>query len=658
MTHANGRAARRPALLAISVGLLIAALLPSPAAAATGPSTSTPSYLVPTASGVEFTSLLTVGDSVPQAGGGTYRMVGLPDGLGAFDNGDGTFTVLMNHELRNTVGVTRDHGSKGAFVSRWVIDKNTLRVREGDDLIKVVYLWDAGTNSFVAGTGVNPLAALNRLCSADLPAPAAFYNPATGLGTNARIFMNGEETSDGRAFAHVATGPAAGTSWELPWTGKYAWENHVASPFAQDKTIVVGLDDSSRLFSSEGATEPSEVYVWVGNKQATGSDIDRAGLRSGMLNGMRVGTPGNYDANESTVTSGERFELVGLTDQTNNATFAPLQSESIAKTITQFRRVEDGAFDPNNPNDFYFVTTDQFGAAGFSRLWLLRFDDITDPAAGGRIEMLIDGGGVGTSNGLGTGEMFDNIAVDDLGRVILQEDVGNQAHLGKIWAYDIATRGVLELARHDANVFLSSSAHYIGTRDEEASGVIDISSILGEGTYLLDDQVHRNISATEPELVEMGQLSIMRVGATAGFGFNAADNGSAVVVLGTSGNDHLGVAQSGDAFNVEAGQASAQLSAPAAISRIIVNGYGGNDHLDVSASQSNATLVGSNGNDHLTGGAGNDWLSGGAGNDRLIGGPGADTMLGGAGNDQFGLGAGEGDTTPDFGAGNDKAKDT
>ncbi len=29
-------------------------------------------------------------------------MVGIPDGLGAFDNHDGTFTVLMNHELGNT----------------------------------------------------------------------------------------------------------------------------------------------------------------------------------------------------------------------------------------------------------------------------------------------------------------------------------------------------------------------------------------------------------------------------------------------------------------------------------------------------------------------------------------------------------------------------
>ena len=36
---------------------------------------------------------------------------GTPDGIGAFDNGDGTITVLVNHEFGTTVGLVRDHGS-------------------------------------------------------------------------------------------------------------------------------------------------------------------------------------------------------------------------------------------------------------------------------------------------------------------------------------------------------------------------------------------------------------------------------------------------------------------------------------------------------------------------------------------------------------------
>src|SRR5688572_8670756 len=82
--------------------------------------TASAPYLVPTAPGVEIKPLITVGDSVRETGSrrGTYPMVGIPDGLGAYDNGDGTFTVLMNHELRPDCGAVRDHGSKGAFVSK------------------------------------------------------------------------------------------------------------------------------------------------------------------------------------------------------------------------------------------------------------------------------------------------------------------------------------------------------------------------------------------------------------------------------------------------------------------------------------------------------------------------------------------------------------
>ena len=101
---------------------------------AQGPSSSQSPYLVRATSGIVTTSILTTGDSV-----GGYRMAGIPDGLGAFDNGDGTFTLLMNHEISSTLGVVRAHGGKGAFVSKWIIDKDTLAILHGEDLIKKVY---------------------------------------------------------------------------------------------------------------------------------------------------------------------------------------------------------------------------------------------------------------------------------------------------------------------------------------------------------------------------------------------------------------------------------------------------------------------------------------------------------------------------------------
>ena len=63
----------------------------------TGPSSSADPYIEPLADGVVVESLLTVGDSV-----GGYRMVGIPDGLGAQPNGNGTFSLYMNHEIRST----------------------------------------------------------------------------------------------------------------------------------------------------------------------------------------------------------------------------------------------------------------------------------------------------------------------------------------------------------------------------------------------------------------------------------------------------------------------------------------------------------------------------------------------------------------------------
>ena len=100
-------------------GLTIALATTSAIAQTTGPSSSQSPYVIPTAPGIGVTSILTVGDSV-----GGYAMVGIPDGLGAYDNNDGTFTVLMNHELGPAVGAVRAHGATGAFVSEWVVRKS------------------------------------------------------------------------------------------------------------------------------------------------------------------------------------------------------------------------------------------------------------------------------------------------------------------------------------------------------------------------------------------------------------------------------------------------------------------------------------------------------------------------------------------------------
>ena len=48
-------------------------------------------WIQPVTEGWTVTPLLNVGDKVGQSG---YRMVGVPDGLGVMDNGNGTLTIL------------------------------------------------------------------------------------------------------------------------------------------------------------------------------------------------------------------------------------------------------------------------------------------------------------------------------------------------------------------------------------------------------------------------------------------------------------------------------------------------------------------------------------------------------------------------------------
>ena len=59
--------------------------------------TAAPAYLVPVAAGVTTTPLLTTGDVINRTGvpAQQYRMVGIPDGLGAFKDAAGSYCQML-----------------------------------------------------------------------------------------------------------------------------------------------------------------------------------------------------------------------------------------------------------------------------------------------------------------------------------------------------------------------------------------------------------------------------------------------------------------------------------------------------------------------------------------------------------------------------------
>ena len=474
---------------------------------ATGPSTASEPYVAPSIAGVKAVSILTVGEAAANG----YRMVGIPDGLGAFVSGRNEFTLLMNHELTSAApGIVRAHGSNGAFVSRWIIDSKTLKVARGEDFTKSpndVFVWDKPSAKYVRGT-----TQWQRHCSADLAAPSAYF--ANGVGTRERLYLNGEEVTSGRGWARVVTGEHAGEAWHLPLFGGLSYENAVACPYPQRQTIVALTDDSNQSTASvaSGNAAPSQVYFYIGTKYAGRHPVDSAGLTNGRLFGLSIHRDGVLIPAESDqyglgdATSGyigaARFTLVPLADEGGQTISSNLDILSDAHGVARLQRCEDGAWDPRDgkQGDFYFVTT--ASSTANCRLWCLSFDDIGNPLAGGTVEILLRG-----DEGH---RMLDNVTIDRLGRVLMDEDPGNDNRIAKVWLYSIDTEQFLQVAAHNPVRFDPDSLQpeFI-TRDEETTGIIDAGAILGEGWFLLNVQAHK--ASADAELVEGGQLLALYV---------------------------------------------------------------------------------------------------------------------------------------------------
>jgi hypothetical protein len=116
---------------------------------------------------------------------------------------------------------------------------------------------------------------------------------------------------------------------------------------------------------------------------------------------------------------------------------------------------------------------------------------------GGTIEAVIDG-----TEGI---NMLDNMTIDNFGHILLNEDVGNSPHNGKVWQYTIASDALLKIGEHDparfGDIGVPATAPF--NVDEETSGILDVSDILGAGMFLVVDQAHY---ALPGQLVEGGQL--------------------------------------------------------------------------------------------------------------------------------------------------------
>ncbi len=505
--------------LALAAGLLAASAGTTAAATsiAMGPSSATNPYVLPVADGVAITSLLTVGDA--GAAGNGYELVGLPDGLGATLE-DGKVVLFLNHELRRGMGIVRRHGQRGAFNARFEVDQSSLAVLAGSDTVDPgVQYWDYPTGTYVTGSSIARFAdgvaqdrRFARWCSGTLSDPGLYWSESKNLGYTGQLWVGNEEEGDnGRAFGVTMDG----FTQALPRFGLFAWENAVPAANKSETTLVAGLED--------GPADGSQVSLYAGEKQAAGNPFEVAGLTNGSRFVIDAVDPAVTDDAEWRSTYGKGVPApVVLSEVSWDQTGAAQNAQAIADGLS-LNRVEDGYWDPHRPDDLYFVTTaggDTATTFPHARdgggLWRLRFQNIEKPTKGATLTLVLDG-----TESLGADEPKmnkpDNMTIDGHGNLLIQEDAGNNAHLGRIVAYRIKDGAMGVVARFDETLFGSGAPGLI-TITEESSGIIDAERVMGPGAFFFTAMAHTNAglplgtgAGTVDEFVERGQLLFMRV---------------------------------------------------------------------------------------------------------------------------------------------------
>lgn len=531
-------------------------------------SSSASSYVTSLTTDYQPLALLTVGQEVPLLEGAissfrasstaTYAFAGIPDGLGVYTQ-DAYNYVFVNHEI----GATTSSGSpilsgisstvpgqvQGSRVSLYVFDQ-AWNVIGGKNLIETAtdstgtYTLNLETGKYTSETGAT--FSFSRFCSAYL----ANYGFLDSSGEEVPFFFVPEEAdSNSRGWAVSPDGNAL----SLDGLGRYAKENIVAPsqyrPTNSALTVLLSTEDNA----------DGELYMYVGQKTAS----DRNGLNNGDLYVLRVNGAefeGQIAANTPLTASWTKVDraVVFNPDGTPQTTGTALSNfVNATGQSTNFQRLEDIAEDPNNPGTFYVVTTGTTnkmgqGATGgtattpgeaenpYGRLYRFTLNASDPTAAVTNFELVLEGGP-------NAGVSYDNIVVDQNGKVLLMEDetaFGGALMLAEnreasIWSFDPVTKTVTRLFELDENAGGEQFNKPLAKGEWETSGIVEVESYGATqlSPYLFTVQAHTIVnpsgstSVLGGRYVEGGQL-LLAVPSGAGgqktFEFNE-ERGQAII---------------------------------------------------------------------------------------------------------------------------------
>jgi hypothetical protein len=503
--HLNARLIRGAALVS---ALLLGAM---PARAA-DPYANAPPYLKKVDGRARIHPLLTAGQMVPLTGGAAgeqFRVLGVPDGLGAYAEpgaspSEDRVVLLVNHEFARTEGDGIGPFPTGSRTSEFIFDIRKdgadprLAVVSGRCPVEHLYYGDPPRLVWSVPRG------LGSLCSAFLAdARVGFDRP---------VLLHGEESLGDHCYdgkGGLAWADFDGATYSLRRMGRAAWENIVAAPFTGIRTVLFGLEDGP----SDGDGLHSQLYLYVGDKEPLSEDPL---ARNGLLGGSLYVFVGDVASRNSEEAFGVKGGTVGGhwsgVDWDQDAD--SLNAQSVASGAFAFVRIEDGAADPVHPGVFYFVTTGKPGSSNpYGHLYRLDWD-VKNPTGPARLTLLLLGNEGVVSP--------DNIDVNRHGEIAICEDPNyNLKQIGRkrdasLWIYQTDSGALTRIAEVDRKPARAHALHaHTGNSDVssrgspggwEVSGVIDAEEFLGRGAWLLDVQAHSLRIAPIYATVEGGQL--------------------------------------------------------------------------------------------------------------------------------------------------------
>ena len=513
---------------AVFVFVLVLALSSSTVAAGNpGFFTSQPAMLTTSVAGGSVLPIISVGDTLSNS----YRFEAIPDGIGVTLNGNGTVNVFVNHETSLVPfplavgGVANCTPSASVCasdfdnsqVSKLKLHQNSAGVLSGELAIKSSANYQRFCSSFIAGAehGFKHSIYFANEEATDFvsPPPLLAWPP--------------DPSNQRQAGLVVALDTENGKTYEIPGMGRHNHENTVVVPGGWDEIAALSGDDT---FSAPA----SQMYMY------TAASDDDLLADNGTLWAFRVtgknGNPVNPadafngandygDITPSDVLNGEFIEVpraIAVGEQT------PLENWSNTNNVFQFIRVEDIAYDKNNPLIVYFADTGEPRAIPNPATGRLQRgpSTTTGPYMNGRIFKMVmnaddprvvdsltilidaDAGGYNNPNVL---HQPDNIDTSANGSLMIQEDPGSHngqrtafpnATNARVWRYDLNTSNFSVVAEVDQSLMPATSRG-----NWESSGIVDVSAVFGPGAWLVNVQAHSLFVESEVRTVTVGAAS-------------------------------------------------------------------------------------------------------------------------------------------------------